>query len=179
MTKRPSSPVLFYPFDGEFSCGILMGYRYSKWSKSNVNVLMMVLHWFFLVSDLKSTCIKVVLENNSFGCLENNIPFKYLGVKVAANMTHINAWNEIIQKVRIKLSKWKAESLSVGDRLTLLKLDLGSLLTYYISLFKAPDGVLSHLERLCNSFFLGQRWVSVKCLGFVGVKLWRRSIMAG
>ncbi|GKA16170.1 hypothetical protein Tco_0695917 [Tanacetum coccineum] len=55
---------------------------------------------------------------NSFGCLENNLPFAYLGVKVAANMAR-------------------------------------SLLTYYMSLFKAPDGVLSHLERLRNSLFLG------------------------
>ncbi|GJT21946.1 hypothetical protein Tco_0891883 [Tanacetum coccineum] len=92
---------------------------------------------------------------NSFGCLENNLLFTYLGVKVAANMARINSWNEVIQKVTIKLSKWKAKSLSVGGRLTLLKLVLGSLLTYYMSLFKASDGVLSHLERLHNSFFFG------------------------
>nr|GEY97655.1 RNA-directed DNA polymerase, eukaryota, reverse transcriptase zinc-binding domain protein [Tanacetum cinerariifolium] len=36
---------------------------------------------------------------NSFGCLENNLPFTYLGVKVAANMARINSWNEVIQKV--------------------------------------------------------------------------------
>ncbi|GJS23405.1 RNA-directed DNA polymerase, eukaryota, partial [Tanacetum coccineum] len=66
---------------------------------------------------------------NSFGCLANNLPFTYLGVKVAANMTR-------------------------------------SLPTYYMSLFKALDGVLSHLERLRNSFFLGAEmderlWLSV------------------
>ncbi|GJV30818.1 hypothetical protein Tco_1391218 [Tanacetum coccineum] len=79
----------------------------------------------------------------------------YLGVKVAVNMMCINSWNEVIQNVTIKLSKWKANSLSVGGRLTLLKSVLGSLPTYYMSLFKAPDGVLSYLERLRNSFFLG------------------------
>nr|GEY28689.1 RNA-directed DNA polymerase, eukaryota [Tanacetum cinerariifolium] len=42
------------------------------------------------------------------------LPFTYIGVKVAANMAHINSWNEVIQKVTIKLSKWKAKSLSVG-----------------------------------------------------------------
>ncbi|GJY78909.1 RNA-directed DNA polymerase, eukaryota, reverse transcriptase zinc-binding domain protein [Tanacetum coccineum] len=79
-------------------------------------------------------------------------------------MTRINSLNEVIQKVRIKLSKWKVESLSVGGRLTLLNLALVSLLTYYMSLFKAPDGVLSHLKRLCNSFFLGAEtglWLNV------------------
>ncbi|GJW56437.1 RNA-directed DNA polymerase, eukaryota [Tanacetum coccineum] len=35
---------------------------------------------------------------------------------VAANMVRINSWNGFIQKVTIKLSKWKAKSLSVGGR---------------------------------------------------------------
>ncbi|GJR50025.1 hypothetical protein Tco_1400546 [Tanacetum coccineum] len=47
---------------------------------------------------------------NSFGCLENNILFTYLGVKVTANMAHISSWNEVIQKVTFKVSKWKAKS---------------------------------------------------------------------
>ncbi|GKA51445.1 RNA-directed DNA polymerase, eukaryota, reverse transcriptase zinc-binding domain protein, partial [Tanacetum coccineum] len=34
---------------------------------------------------------------------------------------------------------------------------IGSLPTYYMPLFKAPDRVLSHLERLRNSFFLGAK----------------------
>ncbi|GJU57959.1 hypothetical protein Tco_1235725 [Tanacetum coccineum] len=34
----------------------------------------------------------------SFSCLANNLPFTYLGVKVAGNMARINSWNEVIQK---------------------------------------------------------------------------------
>ncbi|GJY84363.1 RNA-directed DNA polymerase, eukaryota [Tanacetum coccineum] len=48
-----------------------------------------------------------------YGCLANNLPFTYLGVKVGANMSRVNSWNEV------------------------------------------PEGVLSHLESLRNSFFLG------------------------
>ncbi|GJU53674.1 RNA-directed DNA polymerase, eukaryota, reverse transcriptase zinc-binding domain protein [Tanacetum coccineum] len=44
---------------------------------------------------------------NSFGYLANNHPFTYLSVKVAANMACINSWNEVIQKVPIKLSNGK------------------------------------------------------------------------
>ncbi|GKC03630.1 RNA-directed DNA polymerase, eukaryota, reverse transcriptase zinc-binding domain protein [Tanacetum coccineum] len=83
-----------------------------KWSSENVNVLMMMLHWFFLASGLKINVQKSSLycvgvrpfEVHSmaecYGCLANNLPFTYLGVKV-------------------------------------------------------PEGVLSHLESLRNSFFLG------------------------
>ncbi|GKA37673.1 hypothetical protein Tco_0724238, partial [Tanacetum coccineum] len=94
-----------------------------NWSSSNVKVLMMMLHWFFLVSGLKVNVCKNSLYGlgvyssdiqsmaNSFGCLANNLPFTYLGVKVAANMACINSWNKVIQEVTIKLSKWKAKSL--------------------------------------------------------------------
>ncbi|GKB90362.1 hypothetical protein Tco_0962634, partial [Tanacetum coccineum] len=92
---------------------------------------------------------------DSFGCLANNLPFTYLGVKVGVNMTRINAWKEVFQKVMSKLSKWKAKTPSVRGRLTLIKSALRSLYTYYMSLFKVFDGVLNHLEGLRNSLFLG------------------------
>ena len=39
--------------------------------------------------------------------------------------------------------------------LTLIKSVLGALPTYYMSLFRVPDGVLNQIEGLRNSFFLG------------------------
>nr|GEW96383.1 RNA-directed DNA polymerase, eukaryota [Tanacetum cinerariifolium] len=78
-----------------------------------------------------------------------------LGVKVRANMAHISSWNIVVQKVKSELSSWKAKTLSVEGRLTLIKSVLGALLTYYMSLFRVSDGVLNQLEGLHNSFFLG------------------------
>nr|GEW38093.1 putative RNA-directed DNA polymerase, eukaryota, reverse transcriptase zinc-binding domain protein [Tanacetum cinerariifolium] len=95
------------------------------------------------------------LMADHFGFLANKLPFTYRGVKVGASMTCHSSWLEVVQKVNTKLSKWKAKTLSVGGRLTLLKLVLGSLPTYYMSLFKVPGEVLNQLEGLCNSFFLG------------------------
>ncbi|GKD95326.1 hypothetical protein Tco_1375163 [Tanacetum coccineum] len=138
-----------------------------KWSYSNVNTLMMMLQWFFLASGLKvnvhKSCIYGVgvhLANIkelavTFGCLANNLPLTYLGVKVGANMNRIDSWNDVVQKVKNKLSSWKAKTLSVGGRLTLIKSVLGAIPTHYMALFKAPEGVLSHLERIRHSFFLG------------------------
>ncbi|GJS71535.1 putative heat shock protein 70 family protein [Tanacetum coccineum] len=91
----------------------------------------------------------------NYGCLANNLPFVYLGVKVGANMNRIDAWNDVVQKVKNKLSTWKAKTLSVRGRLSLIISVLGAIQTYYMSLFKAPEGVLSCLERFGHSFFLG------------------------
>ncbi|GJT52416.1 RNA-directed DNA polymerase, eukaryota, reverse transcriptase zinc-binding domain protein [Tanacetum coccineum] len=90
-----------------------------------------------------------------FGCLANNLPFIYLGIKVGANMKRVNSWSEVVNKVTNKLSSWKAKTLSARGRLTLIKSVLGAISTYYMSLFKVPEGILSHLEGLRNNFFLG------------------------
>ncbi|GJV49454.1 hypothetical protein Tco_1439666 [Tanacetum coccineum] len=156
--KVVSISHLFYADDAIFI---------GKWSNSNVNVLMMMLHCFSLASGLKINVHKSSLYGvgvshshiqdmaDKFGCMANNLPFTYLGVKVGSNMSRINAWDDIVQKVVHKLSNWKAKTLSVGGRLTLIKSVLGSLPTYYMSLFKIPDGVLSHLNLSFKFFFLG------------------------
>nr|GEZ26618.1 RNA-directed DNA polymerase, eukaryota [Tanacetum cinerariifolium] len=119
---------LFYADDAMFI---------GKWTCSNVNALMMMLHWFFLATGLKMNVHKSSIYGagvrlsdirqmaDRFGCIANNLPFTYLGVNV------------------------------VGGRLTLIKSVLRAIPTYYMSLFKVPEGILSHLERLRNNFFLG------------------------
>nr|GEV68290.1 RNA-directed DNA polymerase, eukaryota [Tanacetum cinerariifolium] len=75
---------------------------------------------------------------NNIGCMTLSLSFSYLGVNVGGHMSQIDSWDVVINKVLSHLSKWKMKVLSVGDRLTLLKLVLGSTPIYYVSLFKAP-----------------------------------------
>nr|GEW00533.1 putative reverse transcriptase domain-containing protein [Tanacetum cinerariifolium] len=113
---------LFYADDAMFI---------GKWTCFNINALMMMLHWFFLASGLKINVHKSSIYgagvrlsdirqmDDRFGCIANNLPFTYLGVKVGANMKQITSWSDVVTK------------------------------------FKVPEGILSHLERLRNNFFLG------------------------
>lgn len=64
-------------------------------------------------------------------------------------------WNPLIEKFQAKLSKWKSATLSFGGRLTLCKAVLGSLGTFYFSLFKAPSKVIKALEKIRMRFFWG------------------------
>ncbi|GJV49434.1 RNA-directed DNA polymerase, eukaryota [Tanacetum coccineum] len=57
------------------------------------------------------------------------------------------AWSTVIQKVQSRLSMWKANTLSVGGRLTLLKFVLGVVPLFTMSIYKVPMGVLQDLER--------------------------------
>ncbi|GJZ83083.1 RNA-directed DNA polymerase, eukaryota, reverse transcriptase zinc-binding domain protein [Tanacetum coccineum] len=89
------------------------------------------------------------------GCSASNLPFSYLGLPIGSNMNRIANWNSLIERFKIRLSGWKANMLSSGGRLTLIKSVLGSLGIYYFSIFKVPEAVLKTLESLRASFFWG------------------------
>lgn len=84
-------------------------------------------------------------------------------------MNHKNSWNLVIEKLNNKLSGWKSKTLNCGGRVTLAKSVLGSLPTFYLSIFAAPLGVIETLERIRRNFIWGGpnnaskiRWVAWK-----------------
>ncbi|GJU84700.1 hypothetical protein Tco_1292246 [Tanacetum coccineum] len=91
----------------------------------------------------------------SIGCLIMKAPFKYLGILVGDNMSSKKAWDETINKMKKRLSRWKLNTLSIGGRLTLLKSVLGSTPIYNMSIFKVPKSVLNYMESLRRNFFNG------------------------
>ncbi|GJR15799.1 hypothetical protein Tco_0798451 [Tanacetum coccineum] len=64
-------------------------------------------------------------------------------------------WDEIVDKLVGRLSKWKMKTLSIGGRLTLLKAVLGSMSIYHMSIFKVPMKVLHRMESIRSRFFNG------------------------
>ncbi|GJS04462.1 hypothetical protein Tco_0320970 [Tanacetum coccineum] len=67
---------------------------------------------------------------------------------VGENMARHKAWVDVVLKLKFRLSKWKAKTLSIGGRLTLLKSVLGASPLYNMSIFKAPKGVLKEMESI-------------------------------
>ncbi|GKA13789.1 RNA-directed DNA polymerase, eukaryota, reverse transcriptase zinc-binding domain protein [Tanacetum coccineum] len=67
------------------------------------------------------------------GCLVLKAPFIYLGSMVGGTMSKANAWSDVVDRVRNRLSKWKMKTLSIG----------------------VPSGVLNSLEKLRSQFFNG------------------------
>nr|GEW09717.1 RNA-directed DNA polymerase, eukaryota [Tanacetum cinerariifolium] len=137
-----------------------------EWSHDNMISIARLLQCFYMASGLnvnfhKSMLLGIDVTYHEVECMAPNVgcnaekmSFNYHGVKVGENMSRIESWRELNSKVSNKLSSWKIKTSSVGGRLTLLKSVLGSLPTYYMSIYKAPQAVVKYLESICNS------WVS-------------------
>ncbi|GJV02167.1 RNA-directed DNA polymerase, eukaryota, reverse transcriptase zinc-binding domain protein [Tanacetum coccineum] len=145
-----------------------------QWCDDNINTLVHVLECFFRASGLRiNMCKSKIMGVNvgddkikaaalKLGCRILNTPFTYLGTKVGGNMSRVQAWTEIVDKVKSRLSKWKIKSLSIGGRLTLLKSVLGSIPIFHMSIFKIPLTVLRSLESIRCKFFNGHELKSSK-----------------
>nr|GFB84615.1 RNA-directed DNA polymerase, eukaryota [Tanacetum cinerariifolium] len=101
------------------------------------------------------TDVEVSHLANIIGCGTAKFPLKYLGVPVGCNMARCANWNAIINKFSSKISSWKAGLLSVGGRLSLIKLVVGNLPIYYMSIYMMPVSVRKKLESIRNNFFIG------------------------
>ncbi|GJT42188.1 putative RNA-directed DNA polymerase [Tanacetum coccineum] len=140
---------------------------FGEWSSLNASNLINILRCFELGSGLKVNLDKsrifgvevpvneVILVASSLGCAHGALPFTYLGLPVGGQMRLSGGWQGIIDRFRDRLSSWKAKSLSVGGRLTLIKSVLGSLPIYFLSLYKAPLKVIKALESIRCRFFWG------------------------
>ncbi|GJV00421.1 RNA-directed DNA polymerase, eukaryota [Tanacetum coccineum] len=145
---------LFYADDAVFI---------GEWSSDNLSRVMHALHCFSLASGLKLNVHKSHLLGvgipidtvesvaSSFSCSSMSTPFKYLGVTVGDNMARVSAWDDVVRKIKARLSNWKIKTLSIGGRLTLLKSVLGATPIFWMSIFKVPKSVLAYMESLLLS----------------------------
>nr|GEZ07468.1 RNA-directed DNA polymerase, eukaryota [Tanacetum cinerariifolium] len=77
---------------------------------------------------------------SDIGCSSMSTLFKYLGVMVGDNMARVSAWDDVVRKIKLRLSNWKVKTLSMGGRLTLLKSVLGATLIFWIDFFNGVQG---------------------------------------
>ncbi|XP_052622513.1 uncharacterized protein LOC128127842 [Lactuca sativa] len=154
----PTLSHMFYADDAIFV---------GEWDRSSIKNLSALLKCFHISSGLKVNFFKSRLFGvgilpselqsmaNILGCATGTFSFNHLGIPVGANMGLIKHWQPILDKFKSRLSDWKAKTLSFGGRLTLIKSVLNSLPSYYLSLFKAPQGIIDQLEKIRRNFMWG------------------------
>nr|GFC72724.1 RNA-directed DNA polymerase, eukaryota, reverse transcriptase zinc-binding domain protein [Tanacetum cinerariifolium] len=97
-----------------------------EWSRGNLTGIMHTLRCFSLLSGLsinlkKSQLLGIGISDSQvleaatlIGCSVLHTPFKYLGIMVGENMSSIRAWDETVNKLKLRLSSWKLKTLSIG-----------------------------------------------------------------
>ncbi|GKV07285.1 hypothetical protein SLEP1_g19080 [Rubroshorea leprosula] len=107
---------------------VIMG----KAEPGNIKAVKGILRWFELISGLKINFNKSVLYSccvseewrrmaaANLNCKSGEFPFTYLGMPIGDSMCRRKPWIPVIDNFNKKLVVWKAKSLSIGGRLTLL-----------------------------------------------------------
>lgn len=78
--------------------------------------------------------------------------FKYLGLPLTLGMSKAPHWQEIINKIKAKMTTWSSQWLSTAEKLILVKFVLSSLLIYQASFLLAPKVIIVQLSKLIRNF---------------------------
>nr|GFA53065.1 hypothetical protein [Tanacetum cinerariifolium] len=123
------------------SSGIVLSYLFyaddviitTDWNPHYIDNIIRVLHVFHLAFGLKinihkSNIFGIGVTNDEIssmasrtGCAAGCFPFTYLGLSIGANMNLTSSWQILIDRLQNRLSSLKANLLSIGGALPLLK----------------------------------------------------------
>jgi hypothetical protein len=81
-----------------------------------------------------------------------SIPFSYLGVPMFKGKPKACHLQPFADKVKLKLSSWKASLLSMAGRVQLIKSVIQSMLIYSITLYSWPVSLIKEVEKHFRNF---------------------------
>jgi len=81
-----------------------------------------------------------------------SIPFNYLGVPIFKGKPKASYLQPVADKIKMKLSAWKASLLSMAGRVQLARSVIQSMMMYSISLYSWPVSLLKEVERYVRNF---------------------------
>ncbi|XP_058784642.1 uncharacterized protein LOC131659471 [Vicia villosa] len=118
----------------------------------------------------------------------------YLGLPSLIGRSKKETFSFIKDRIWKRVNSWRGRSLSKAGKETMIKSVLQAILTYIMSVFLLPDGVIDEIEKMINSFWWGGganskgiRWMSwdkLTCLkaegglGFRGFKAFNMAMVA-
>ena len=137
---------------------------YCKGKSSSLHALKDLFHRYELASgQVISTSKSIIFSSTiSQARLDNlteilpfntgSLPFEYLGVPIFKGKPKVSHLQPIADKIKSKLSNWKASLLSMAGRVQLVRSVIQSMLTYSISIYSWPTSLLKELEKCIRNF---------------------------
>jgi hypothetical protein len=81
-----------------------------------------------------------------------SLPFIYLGVPIFKGKPKARFLKPIVDKVKVKLSAWKASLLSMAGRVQLVKSVVQGMLLHSLLIYYWPSSLIKELERYMRNF---------------------------
>ena len=91
-----------------------------------------------------------------FGCNAGTLPFTYLGLPLGTPHKSVVVWDGMEEMMWKILALWKIQSISKGERITLIRSTLVSMLIYLMSLMHMPRIVKLRLKKIQMDFLWGE-----------------------
>jgi hypothetical protein len=141
---------------------------FAKATKKNCVTINRVLGTFYSASGQKVNLAKSknflphYLDHTQFGFLESELGLKisnsfgkYLGVPIIVDRRDKRAFDFIIEKIRGKLAGWKARTLSLAGRCTLIQSITTAIPTHIMQCTMLPGKICNELDKLNRNFLWG------------------------
>ena len=96
---------------------------------------------------------------------------KYLGFPIRQPGTSSREYNFILDRVKQKLSGWKANLLSVAGRAVLIQASSSAIPSYVMQCAALPGRVLDGIDRVNRNFCGVVRRIKERCIGLGGKRL--------
>jgi len=167
----------------------------------SINILLDCLKDFGCKSGLKANVLKSnvftaglqghdlesILNLSSFS--RGSMPFRYLGIPLAAEKLRVNYYDPLIIKIANKISAWTASSLSYAGRAELIKTVLQGTECFWLSILHVPNAVIEKVYRMGRHFLWNSKsalvaWKEV-CLpkkegglGFKNLYAWNSALLS-
>ncbi|MCH80548.1 ribonuclease H protein [Trifolium medium] len=112
-----------------------------------------------VISNSKSTIYSGSISNGRLNSIVNllnfnlgSLPFFYLGVPIFKGKPKSCHLQPVADRIKLKLSAWKASLLSIAGRVQLVRSVIQSMLIYSISLYSWPVTLLKDIEKCIRNF---------------------------
>jgi len=137
---------------------------FCKGSSSNIQTLTKLFADYALISGqyvnpLKSSFYAGSISNQRINQISNmtgfnigSLPFTYLGVPIFKGKAKTAYFQPIADKIKLKLSAWKASLLSIAGKVPLVKSVIHSMLLHCITIYSWLVNLIKDLEKWMRNF---------------------------
>ena len=96
---------------------------------------------------------------------------KYLGFPILHKGANRRQYNDIVERVMNKLSRWKVKFLSFAGRFVLIKSAMAAIPNYVMQGTALPAHICDKLDKVNRNFYGAPQVIGKRCTWWVGIKL--------